>query len=107
MLRSFHYASYGSLLRPEMGPAIRPEDVAALDGWVRHLESLGGRDVPRRLPRGHRLARPSCPSDDADWAALLDVFLLEKACYELTYELNNRPEWVAIPIRGILQLLGG
>ena len=33
--------------------------------------------------------------------------LLEKACYELTYELNNRPDWVAIPVRGILQLLGG
>ncbi len=106
MLRSFHYASYGSLLRPEMGPAIRPEDVAALDGWVR----TWNRWVGATFLAGYREATTAAsflPSDDADWAALLDVFLLEKACYELTYELNNRPDWVAIPIRGILQLLGG
>ncbi len=106
MLRSFHYASYGSLLRPEMGPAIRPEDVAALDGWVR----TWNRWVGATFLAGYREATAGAsflPSDDADWAALLDVFLLEKACYELTYELNNRPDWVAIPIRGILQLLGG
>ena len=35
MLRSFHYASYGSLLRPEMGAAIREEDVEALSDWVK------------------------------------------------------------------------
>jgi maltose alpha-D-glucosyltransferase/alpha-amylase len=106
MLRSFHYASYGSLLRPEMGPAIRPEDAPALDGWVR----TWNRWVGATFLAGYREATTGAtflPSDDADWVALLDVFLLEKACYELTYELNNRPDWVAIPIRGILQLLGG
>ena len=106
MLRSFHYASYGSLLRPEMGPAIRPEDIAALDGWVR----TWNRWVGATFLAGYREATDGAsflPSGDADWAALLDVFLLEKACYELTYELNNRPDWVAIPIRGILQLLEG
>ncbi len=106
MLRSFHYASYGSLLRPEMGPAIRPEDAPALDGWVR----TWNRWVGATFLAGYREATAGAsflPSDDADWAALLDVFLLEKACYELAYELNNRPDWVAIPIRGILQLLGG
>ena len=36
---------------------------------------------------------------------LLDVYLLEKALYELGYELNNRPDWVRIPLAGILQLL--
>jgi predicted trehalose synthase len=36
---------------------------------------------------------------------LLDTFLLEKAIYELGYELNNRPDWVRIPIRGIRDLL--
>jgi len=38
---------------------------------------------------------------------LLDAFLLEKALYELAYELNNRPDWVRIPIQGILELLEG
>ena len=36
---------------------------------------------------------------------LLDAFVLEKAIYELRYEFNNRPDWVHIPLRGILQLL--
>jgi maltose alpha-D-glucosyltransferase / alpha-amylase len=36
---------------------------------------------------------------------LLDVFLLEKALYELNYELNNRPDWVRIPLHGIVRLL--
>ena len=37
---------------------------------------------------------------------LLAVFELEKAVYELRYELNNRPDWVAIPVAGILRLPG-
>jgi maltose alpha-D-glucosyltransferase/alpha-amylase len=36
---------------------------------------------------------------------LLNNFLLEKAIYELGYELNNRPDWVKIPLRGIRQLM--
>ena len=37
---------------------------------------------------------------------LLDALLLEKAVYELGYELNNRPDWVKIPIQGIRQQMG-
>jgi maltose alpha-D-glucosyltransferase/alpha-amylase len=36
---------------------------------------------------------------------LLEIFLLDKAVYELNYELNNRPDWVHIPIRGITDLM--
>jgi predicted trehalose synthase len=36
---------------------------------------------------------------------MLYAFLLDKALYELRYELNNRPDWVHIPLRGILQLM--
>jgi predicted trehalose synthase len=39
-------------------------------------------------------------------AWLLDLFLLDKALYELNYELNNRPEWARIPLRGLSELLG-
>ncbi len=35
---------------------------------------------------------------------LLAVFLLDKALYELSYELNNRPAWVRVPLMGILSL---
>ena len=44
------------------------------------------------------------PSQDAIHK-LLSVFELEKAVYELRYELNNRPDWVKIPVAGILRLL--
>ena len=106
MLRSFHYASYGSLLRPEMGPAIRAEDTQQLDGWV----MTWNRWVDAAFLAGYREAAGGAtflPADDAEWATLLRAFMLEKSCYELAYELNNRPGWVRIPIRGILQLLGG
>jgi len=36
---------------------------------------------------------------------LIDIYLLEKAIYEVGYELNNRPEWIRIPVRGILRQL--
>ena len=36
---------------------------------------------------------------------VLQIFELEKAVYELRYELNNRPDWVRIPIRGVLELM--
>jgi maltose alpha-D-glucosyltransferase/alpha-amylase len=45
------------------------------------------------------------PADRQLTATLLDVFLLDKAIYELGYELNNRPTWVGIPISGILGIL--
>lgn len=46
------------------------------------------------------------PTDDQDLRVLLEAFILDKAIYEVGYELNNRPGWVTIPVRGILQILG-
>jgi maltose alpha-D-glucosyltransferase/alpha-amylase len=46
------------------------------------------------------------PRTKEELALLLDVYLLEKVVYELGYELNNRPEWLRIPVRGFLQLMG-
>jgi maltose alpha-D-glucosyltransferase / alpha-amylase len=45
------------------------------------------------------------PSARHELEVLLDAFLLEKALYELGYEVNNRPDWVKIPIQGILDLV--
>ena len=47
----------------------------------------------------------SVPESDKERRLLLDAFLLQKALYELAYELNNRPDWVRIPLRGILSLI--
>ena len=46
-----------------------------------------------------------CPADRAAADRVLRFFMLEKALYEISYELANRPDWVAIPLRGILALL--
>jgi maltose alpha-D-glucosyltransferase/alpha-amylase len=45
------------------------------------------------------------PANQHELSALLRLHLLEKAVYELGYELNNRPAWIAIPLAGISQLL--
>ncbi len=60
MLRSFHYASYGSLLRPEMGAAIREEDVEALSDWVRAWNHWVGATFLAGLSRGRGRTRRSC-----------------------------------------------
>jgi maltose alpha-D-glucosyltransferase/alpha-amylase len=46
------------------------------------------------------------PKDPAQLRTLLRAYLLEKALYELRYELNNRPEWVSIPLDGVMQYCG-
>ena len=45
------------------------------------------------------------PREGADFGLLLKTFLLEKAIYEIGYEVNNRPEWLPIPARGLLALV--
>ena len=46
------------------------------------------------------------PANPAQRDELLCLFVLDKALYELNYELNNRPDWLRIPVFGILRLLG-
>jgi maltose alpha-D-glucosyltransferase/alpha-amylase len=47
---------------------------------------------------------PFVPSPRDELDLLLQAFVLDKAFYELTYELNNRPDWVHIPLSGLLRL---
>jgi maltose alpha-D-glucosyltransferase/alpha-amylase len=97
MIRSFHYASAAAL----RDGRLRQEDVARLTGWAAtwaHWVSasfLGG-----YLDR----ARDSIlvPKRQADLQLLLEFFLLEKCIYEVGYELNNRPDWLEIPLRGLI-----
>jgi maltokinase len=90
MMRSFAYAASAlPLLRGTEAP----------DGWeeqarARFLDGYYSTVDPALLPASH-----------AATERLLSVYELEKAVYELQYELNNRPDWVSIPVRGIQRLI--
>ena len=47
------------------------------------------------------------PAEPSQRDALLQLFVLDKALYELNYELNNRPDWVRIPLTAILGIIRG
>jgi maltose alpha-D-glucosyltransferase/alpha-amylase len=51
-------------------------------------------------------AAPFIPRREDEMELMLPAYLMEKAIYEVAYELNNRPDWVGVPLRGILTLLG-
>jgi maltose alpha-D-glucosyltransferase/alpha-amylase len=105
MLRSFHYASHALLHGQSQHSVIRAEDSAAAENgaafWYRWVSAaflrsyLAESGDAAHLPRTHE-----------ELQVLLDVRLIEKALYEIGYELNNRPDWVHIPLRGVLELLG-
>jgi maltose alpha-D-glucosyltransferase/alpha-amylase len=105
MLRSFHYASYAALFSQQSTGLAHPEDLPHLERWLgswcvtvsvtflkAYLKSMSQGNILPQAPRELQI--------------LLDAYLLEKVVYELGYELNNRPDWARIPIRGILGLLG-
>jgi maltose alpha-D-glucosyltransferase/alpha-amylase len=98
MLRSFSYAAHAALTRRETGSAAG-HGLKALAEWqasARHffLEGYGKATA----------GVASVPADREAFAATLDLFLIEKALYELRYEIANRPDWLEIPVRGLMEL---
>ncbi len=101
MIRSFHYAVYSALFN---WSSIRPEDISHLQPWIGPwYKTTSGIFLESYLNtvQGTLLV----PQEKQDLETLLDTFLLEKAVYELGYELNNRPDWIDIPIHGIKEIL--
>jgi len=103
MMRSFDYAARVALDRHAAQTSPQPEMLAHLrrwgDFWVQwasasflsgYLEGAAGESF--------------LPADTEDLETLLAALLLEKAIYELGYELDNRPDWVWIPMRAVLAL---
>jgi len=101
MIRSFHYAAYGSLF---LDNQIRPEDIEQL---LPHVEQwyhyMSGFFVGAYLQAVN--GSSFVPKQTEDLEIMLQTFLLQKAVYELNYELNNRPDWVIVPLRGIKSIV--
>ncbi len=101
MIRSFHYASFTALHRHTQG---HPDDAPLLRPWLEAWYTYAGGAFLRAYLQ--RLGdAPLLPSDAGETEMLLQAFLLDKAIYELGYELNNRPAWVGIPLAGIEMIL--
>jgi maltose alpha-D-glucosyltransferase / alpha-amylase len=100
MLRSFGYAANTGLMNYT---ARHPEDVTRLQPWAQLWE----RSAAAEFLRAYREATQGAdflPPGNVDFRKLLDVFLLDKALYEVLYELNSRPAWIRIPLMGIMSL---
>lgn len=105
MLRSFQYAARSIRLEQVASGAMREEEMARIDPWLRAWEQW----VCAAFLKGYREAAAEgefLPRSDEEFRLLLETFMLEKAIYELDYELNNRPDWAGIPLSGILQMIG-
>ena len=100
MMRSFQYAAYSALWQP----AMRKEDTPFLerwaDFWYRHVGSVFLQSYLKTTGTAGFI-----PQNSEDLQIMLEAYLLDKAVYEVGYELNNRPAWVVIPVRGIKHIL--
>jgi len=104
MIRSFHYATHAAL-RSSHGAcqsksAAVNDALAWVNAWYNWCSAAFLKAYLAEAASGSFL-----PQQREELQVLLKAYLLEKAVYELNYELNNRPAWVAIPLEGILQLL--
>jgi maltokinase len=88
MIRSFDYAEATVLLEGNSpGPRLVPSREAFLEGY-------------RETTRGAAFL----PADDAAFWTMLRAFELEKLLYEVRYEMQNRPDWVRIPVQALLRM---
>ena len=102
MMRSFQYAAYAALWQP----AMRKEDVPFLESWA----DLWYRQTSSLFLQSYLNTTAGAtfiPKNSDDLQIIVESYLLDKAVYEIGYELNNRPNWVVIPIRGIKHILQG
>jgi maltose alpha-D-glucosyltransferase/alpha-amylase len=101
MLRSFHYAAYASLWHRK---TVRAEDQAFLEPWAEAWAQQAQQTFLDSYLASAGSA-PFLPREPESFMVLLNALVLEKASYEVVYELNNRPDWVVLPARGIRTIL--
>jgi maltose alpha-D-glucosyltransferase/alpha-amylase len=105
MIRSFSYAAHVGLdqFLATVGESARSRRTASLTAWVvfwQNTVSASFLNAYRETMGTNPALLPSATQSQA----MLAAYLLEKALYELLYELNNRPDWLHIPLAGILAL---
>lgn len=105
MIRSFSYAAHSGLdqyltANPEIGRGAGPDQLVASTLFWQNSISAEFLRAYRETVASNTELLPSAQQSQS----LLSVYILEKAMYELLYELNNRPAWIHIPIAGILAL---
>jgi maltose alpha-D-glucosyltransferase/alpha-amylase len=105
MIRSFHYCSRVGQANVVKRGMSSPEDSPALGRaaqlWYTATAATFLQAYLKESSHSNLL-----PTAAEELERLLQLYLLEKACYELRYELNNRPDWVEVPMQGIIDIAG-
>jgi len=107
MLRSFHYACHAVRRGQAPGTVAAANEAVVADVLEQWLQVWCTWCSATYLNSYLDAVKDSglLPEDRNQRQLLLDLFVLEKAVYELRYELNNRPDWASIPLQGILQIV--
>jgi len=108
MLRSFSYAAFAGLNAfTQRRPPSNTAEAKNLESWTILWQNAVSTEFLRTYESTCKSAvaqNPHLIPQGPEAQLLLNAYLLEKALYELLYELNNRPGWVRIPLAGILAL---
>lgn len=101
MIRSFHYAPYSTLSKSSV---FTQKDIEKLTPWANlwyfYISGVFLSSYVEKVKNADFM-----PEKGTEIENLLRIFLLDKAIYELGYELGNRPDWVSVPLKGITSLL--
>jgi maltose alpha-D-glucosyltransferase / alpha-amylase len=103
MVRSFSYAAYSGLNQFLSSHADAVSETDRLTAWARYWQNAASDEFVHAY-RTAMGANSNLFPEPGQAQALFSAYLLEKALYELLYELNNRPAWLRIPIGGILSM---
>jgi maltose alpha-D-glucosyltransferase/alpha-amylase len=101
LIRSIDYSATAALLRAsQVAPDDQGKLADALAGW-REMATEAFMTAYRETAAGHGL----WPSGREETDRMLNFFLIEKALYEIEYELAHRPDWLRVPLTGMLRIL--